>query len=108
MNNLKALFLEDSDYQRLDKLSTYFKKNNTIKGKFIDLFNLQKEIVKLKLNNDFENLKIKEGEYNKIKTEILDIPFAEEYFDLLSDLKVDLDCLKKEIIKKIERNHNLM
>lgn len=74
-------------YKELNKL---INNNKTIKEKYNKLIELQKKMLKYKD-------KTIETEYENLKMEILEIPFMEEYFDLVNEIEAFLQEVKNII-----------
>ena len=58
---------------------------------------IQKKLIRAKVNNDIILSSELDKKYKSIKEEIIDLPFVEEYFELLEVLHNDLEMVSEEI-----------
>lgn len=101
MNNLEKFLVETEEFKRLKELHQYFKADQKLNSQLQNFLNIQKQLVKTKVEQDFTNLKMLEQKYQNAKKEILLIPFVEEYFELLEYFKQVLENIKSELEEQI-------
>ena len=63
----------------------------------------QKQLVNAKEFNQKEQAKIYEEEYNKLKQELLDMPFVEEFLELVDILNSKLNIISSELEDKLDK-----
>lgn len=95
MNSLLEYFANEKEFIRLKELNKYFKKNEELYAKISEMTSLQKEIVKNRFSDDLTVVSLNK-KYNKLLEEIIDIPFVDEYFELLNLFYNSLEIVKKE------------
>ena len=99
-------FNDLEEVKRLKELEPYIKSNNEINKKFDELKDIQKKMVaskELELTNQYL---IYQKEYNKTKEELLDLPFVDEYLELVDYVNQMLDNLANEINYLIDKDIN--
>ena len=99
-------FNELPEVKRLKELEPYIKNNEDINNKYIMMKDLQKKMVasrEFDLINQYNEYK---KEYEKIKNELLDIPFVEEYLELVDEINQLLNNLSDEINYLIDKEIN--
>ena len=104
-NKLLDYFNNIPEVIRLKELKKYIESNEKIINKFDEIKDIQKKMVNAKEFNQINQLKIYEDEYKKANEELLDIPFVEEYLELMdyvnNMLKNFSESLEYELNKKI-------
>ncbi|MCR5647143.1 MAG: YlbF family regulator [Acholeplasmatales bacterium] len=104
-NKLLDYFNNIPEVIRLKELKKYIESNEKIINKFDEIKDIQKKIVNAKEFNQINQLKIYEDEYKKANEELLEIPFVEEYLELMdyvnNMLKNFSESLEYELNKKI-------
>ena len=95
MNSLLKYFKNEKEFVRLKELNKYFKKNEVLYAKISEMTTLQKSIVKYRFIDDKITYDLNK-KYNKLLEDIIDIPFVEEYFELLNLFYNSLEIVKKE------------
>ena len=104
-NKLLDYFNTIPEVIRLKELKNYIESNEKIINKFDEIKNVQKQIVNAKEFNQINQLKVYEDEYKRLNQELLDIPFVEEYLELMdyvnNMLKNFSETLEYELNKKI-------
>ena len=104
-NKLLDYFNNIPEVIRLKELKKYIESNEKIINKFDEIKDIQKKIVNAKEFNQINQLKIYEDEYKKANEELLEIPFVEEYLELMdyvnNMLKNLSESLEYELNKKI-------
>lgn len=99
-------FNELEEVKRIKELEPYIKGNKEIHDKFIDLKTIQKKMVAAKefdqVNQYHEYLK----QYNQLKSELFDLPFVEEYLELVDYVNTMLLNLADEINYLIDKEIN--
>lgn len=103
IDNIKKEFLSYPEVIRIHELEKYIDSNQVINNKLIELKNKQKQMVNAKEFNQFNQYKIYLEEYNKIKGDLLDLPFVEEYLELLEIVNTKLTDLTAEIENKLSK-----
>ena len=92
MNNIEALknyFNDLPEVKRIHELEHYIDNNKDIKKKFSEVKAMQKKLVNAKEFNQVNQYKAYEEEYTKLKSELLDMPFVEEYLELLESGEIN-------------------
>ncbi len=104
-NRLLDYFNNIPEVIRLKELKNYIESNEKIINKFDEIKDLQKKMVNAKEFNQINQLKAYEEEYKRLNSELLDIPFVEEYLELMNqvDLMIQgfINNVEYEINKKI-------
>ena len=104
-NKLLDYFNNIPEVIRLKELKNYIESNEKIINKFDEIKDIQKKIVNAKEFNQINQLKIYEDEYKKANEELLEIPFVEEYLELMdyvnNMLKNFSESLEYELNEKI-------
>ncbi len=100
---LKDYFNNLEEVKRIKELKPYIENNNDIKALMNELQLKQKQIVNAKEFNQFNQLKIYNLEYEKIKEELYNIPFVEEYIELVDYVNNLLNELVNEIDFKLDK-----
>ncbi len=106
MNNideLKNYFLSLEEVKRFKELENYILNNKKIKDSFESLKEKQKQLVNAKEFNQKVQYKIYEEEYLKQKEELLDMPFVEEYLELVDIINSKLEELSFELENKLNK-----
>ncbi|MGM9969106.1 MAG: YlbF family regulator [Anaeroplasma sp.] len=96
------------EVKRIHELENYIDNNQRINSIFNKLKQLQVQMVNSKEYNQINQYKNQLDEYNKLKEELFDLPFVEEYLELLNivdNILLDMtgyieDNLDKRINKK--------
>lgn len=91
---------------RIKEIKKYIESNENILNKFEEIKNVQKKIVNAKEFNQFNQLKVYEEEYKNLKEELLDIPFVEEYLELVDYVNSLLKSLVDEIDYNLSKKIN--
>lgn len=71
------------EVKRIHELEPFIDNNKEIKELFTDIKKLQQQMVNSKEFNQINQYKLQLDEYNKLKEELLNYPFVEEYLDAL-------------------------
>lgn len=106
MNNIDELknYINNlEETKRYKELEKYIDNNEKIKLKFDELKEKQKQLVNAKEFNQLNQAKIYEDEYNKIKEELFNMPFVEEYIELVEIINEKLDLIANEIENKLDK-----
>ncbi|MCR5112520.1 MAG: YlbF family regulator [Acholeplasmatales bacterium] len=109
MNNIEALknyFNDLPEVKRIHELEHYIDNNKDIKKKFSEVKAMQKKLVNAKEFNQVNQYKTYEEEYTKLKSELLDMPFVEEYLELLDLVDQMLISLTDSIEYKLDKKIN--
>lgn len=105
MNNILSNLMKDKEYLRLIELKNYLNENKELIRLMRELKDIQKSLVEAKVKYEFNKIKELDNR-RKIKEEqILNLPFYEEYIELLEDLKRNLLMLKNEIEEDFVKNN---
>ena len=104
MNNLLDKLSLDPDYQRLTELANYFKNNQMFIALNNDLNKIKKSLISAKVKGNLKNIKEYENDLELVTNKLLSLPFVQEYYELLDNLKNNLGILEKEITKILEND----
>ena len=91
------------EVKRLKELEPYIKNNPEIINKFTELKNIQKKMVASKEFNQYNAYK---KEYEFKKEELYNLPFVEEYLELVDNVNQLLNNLSEEINYLIDKEIN--
>lgn len=105
MNDLKQAILSLPLVQRIQELEGCIDSNEKLNGSIKQLKNLQKQMVHAKEFHQPNQYQEYKKEYDILYNEILDIPFVEEYLDLLDEANQMLLDIANHIQTKL--NHFL-
>ena len=106
IEELKNYFTNLDEVKRLKELEPYIKNNKEINDKFNLLLEKQKQIVNAREFKQINQLKIYEEEYKKIKEDLYNLPFVEEYLELVELINNKLEELKFYLEKKLDEAIN--
>ena len=106
IEELKNYFINLDEVKRLKELEPYIKNNKEINDKFTLLLEKQKQIVNAREFKQINQLKIYEEEYKKIKEDLYNLPFVEEYLELVELINNKLEELKFFLEKKLDEAIN--
>ncbi len=105
-NKLLDYFNNIPEVIRLKELKNYIESNEKIINKFDEIKNVQKQIVNAKEFNQINQLKVYEDEYKRLNQELLDIPFVEEYLELMNYVDQMINSYVKEVEYQIDKKIN--
>ncbi len=105
-NKLLDYFNNIPEVIRLKELKNYIESNEKIINKFDEIKNVQKQIVNAKEFNQINQLKVYEDEYKRLNQELLDIPFVEEYLELMNYVDQMINSFVKEVEYQIDKKIN--
>ena len=105
-NKLLDYFNNIPEVIRLKELKNYIESNDKIINKFDEIKNVQKQIVNAKEFNQINQLKVYEDEYKRLNQELLDIPFVEEYLELMNYVDQMINSFVKEVEYQIDKKIN--
>ncbi len=105
-NKLLYYFNNIPEVIRLKELKNYIESNEKIINKFDEIKNVQKQIVNAKEFNQINQLKVYEDEYKRLNQELLDIPFVEEYLELMNYVDQMINSFVKEVEYQIDKKIN--
>lgn len=91
------------EVKRIKELENYIDNNDLINSFFKELKLKQKQLINAKEYNQPNQYKIYLDEYNEIKSKLFDLPFVEEYFELLEYVNSLLNQLTSEIEFKLNK-----
>ena len=106
ITEIKKEFLSLPEVIRIQELEKYIDNNASINNKLNELKEKQKQMVNAKEYNQLNQYKIYLDEYNNLKSELLDLPFVEEYLELLEIVNEKLTGLTNEIEYKLNKAIN--
>ena len=106
MDKLIEYFNSLPEVKRLKELEEYISKNKEIENKFNEIKELQKKMVNANEFNQFNQLKVYKNEYENKKNELSDIPFLDEYIELLEIINEKLTYLSNEIEYRLDKEIN--
>lgn len=106
ITEIKKEFLSLPEVIRIQELERYIDNNASINNKLNELKEKQKQMVNAKEYNQLNQYKIYLDEYNSLKSELLDLPFVEEYLELLEIVNEKLTGLTNEIEYKLNKAIN--
>ena len=99
-------FNNDEAVKRIKELESFIDNNKALNDKIDKLKDLQKKLVNSKEFNQINQYKIYLDEYNKLKEEILDYPFVEEYIECLEITNDKLKYLTSGIEEELKKITN--
>ena len=105
-NKLLGYFNNIPEVIRLKELKNYIESNEKIINKFDEIKNVQKQIVNAREFNQINQLKVYEDEYKRLNQELLDIPFVEEYLELMNYVDQMIKSFVKEVEYQIDKKIN--
>ena len=91
---------------RLKELKNYIESNEEIINTFDEIKDIQKKIVNAKEFNQINQLKVYEDEYKELNAKLLDIPFVEEYLELMNYVDQMINSFVKEVEYQIDKKIN--
>lgn len=106
MDKLIEYFNSLPEVKRLKELEGYISNNKEIENKFNEIKELQKKMVNANEFNQFNQLKVYKIEYENKKKELSDIPFLDEYIELLEIINEKLTYLSNEIEYRLDKEIN--
>ena len=106
-NKLLDYFNNIPEVIRLKELKNYIESNEKIINKFDEIKNVQKQIVNAREFNQINQLKVYEDEYKRLNQELLDIPFVEEYLELMNYVDQMINSFVKEVEYQIDKKINV-
>ena len=102
-NKLLDYFNNIPEVIRLKELKNYIESNEKIINKFDEIKNVQKQLVNAREFNQINQLKVYEDEYKRLNQELLDIPFVEEYLELMNYVDQMINSFVKEVEYQIDK-----
>ena len=106
IDSLKVQFQEMEEVKRIKELESYIDNNPKINELFLKLKTIQKQMVHAKEFNQYNQLKIYTEEYNKTKNDLMDLPFVEEYLELLEIVNNNLANITFQIENSLNTELN--
>jgi cell fate (sporulation/competence/biofilm development) regulator YmcA (YheA/YmcA/DUF963 family) len=107
VDKIKEYFNNLPEVKRIHELEGYIDNNPKINELFDKLKDIQKKMVNAREFNQMNQYKVYKDEYEKIKMELNEIPFYEEYIELLEivdNMLVNFTSdIEYELNKKINR-----
>lgn len=102
IENIKAYFNSLPEVIRIKELESFIDNNKEINDIFNEIKQIQKKMVNAKEFNQINQYKLYLDEYNLLKDRLMDLPFVEEYLELLEIVNQRL----LELTNIIEKNIN--
>ena len=99
-------FNDLEEVKRIKELEPYIKNNEEINNKFNELKDIQKQMINSKEFNQFNQYNALKKEYELKKEELLNLPFVEEYLELVDEVNNILNNLSNEINYLIDKEIN--
>ena len=106
IDSLKKEFENLPEVIRIKELESYIDNNDKIKSKLLALKEKQKQMVNAKEFNQVNQYKEYLEEYNRLKEELLDLPFVEEYLELLEIVNNELTYVTTGISRQLSKELN--
>ena len=103
IDELKEYFNDLEEVKRFKELESYILNNDKIKKAFEALKEKQKQYVNAKEFNQLNQAKIYEEEMNELKKELLDMPFVEEYLELIDIINEKFNELTDSLENKLDK-----
>ena len=91
------------EVKRIKELEPYIDSSPVIKNKLDEMKDIQKHMINAKEYHQKNQYLVYEEEYNKIKEEIIDLPFVAEYLELLDIVNNELSNLTEEISYELDK-----
>lgn len=104
MNNEKIIYYFNNDPRviRIKELENYIDNNEIIQNKYKELLNLQKKLINSKEFKQIRQYKIYQNMYKNMKDEFLDLPFVEEYIELINECYDEIKDFRDQVEEKIK------
>lgn len=102
LSNLIAAINEKPYIKRLHELESIIDSNEAVTSKLNEMHDIEKKLVNARYYGKTNAVKLYQDELDKIKEEISDIPYLDEYLDLLDEAYMEI----KNIASIIEDNIN--
>jgi len=103
ISEIKNFYNSTPEVKRIHELEHYIDTNLDIKNKLIEIKNKQKQMVNAKECNLVNQYNTYESEYKALKEELLDMPFVEEYLELLEIVDDSLNTFSNEIEEELNK-----
>lgn len=103
IEEMKQFLLELPEVKRIHELEHYIDTNEDIQITFEEMKSKQKQFVTAKEFKQVKQAQIYKEEYENIKLKLFDLPFVEEYFELLEYLNVMFKNIALEIQDKLNK-----
>ncbi len=94
------------EVERIHELEAYIDNNKDIKQAFDSLKDIQRKMVSSKEFNQEKQYQMYLLEYNKKKEELLNMPFLEEYLELIEEVGYKLNDLSYFISNELHKKIN--
>ena len=94
------------EVERIHELEAYIDNNKDIKRAFDSLKDIQRKMVSSKEFNQEKQYQMYLLEYNKKKEELLNMPFLEEYLELIEEVGYKLNDLSYFISNELHKKIN--
>lgn len=106
ISQAKKSFLSLPEVKRIQELEHYIDGNSEIQTAFRELKNKQKQMVSAKEFHQTKQYEVYAAEYEALKANLLDMPFVEEYLELLEIVDAMLQAFALEVEQGINRAVN--
>lgn len=103
IKEVKVEFLATPEVKRIKELEAFIDNNDDINTLFIRLKEIQKQMVHAREYNQPNQYNIYKDEYNSVYNELLDMPFMEEYLELLEIVDGRLSSFTYTVEKEINK-----
>lgn len=103
IKEVKVEFLATPEVKRIKELEAFIDNNDDINSLFIRLKEIQKQMVHAREYNQPNQYNIYKDEYNSVYNELLDMPFMEEYLELLEIVDGRLSSFTYTVEKEINK-----
>lgn len=106
INDIKAYFNSLPEVKRIKELEGYIDNNKEINDCFNNIKEIQKKLINSKEFNQMNQYAILKKQYEAEKSKLFELPFVEEYFELLEYVNVMLNNFTNQVENKINRQIN--
>lgn len=103
IDELKDYFNNLEEVKRFKELEKYINNNKNLKALIDSYHQKQKQYVNALEFKQENQAKIYEDELAKLKNEILDIPFVDEYLELIDIINQKLEIVSSELNYKLDK-----
>ena len=97
IDSIKDYFNSLPEVKRIKELESFIDSNKDINDTFNAIKEIQKKMVNAKEYNQYNQYKLYLDEYNSLKNKLMDLPFVEEYLELLEIVNSKLVFLTQTI-----------
>ncbi len=97
ISSIKEYFLSLPEVKRIQELEHYIDSNALIQATLHELKEKQKQLINAKEFRQINQYQVYTKEYDEIKKQLLDLPFVEEYLELLEIVDNELKTFSLEL-----------